>query len=338
MIHLLSGGDERFAPGLVVTVVSALKNVAGDTTVAFHILDGGLSAASRRELAAAAGGFHKNARIIFHRVDTARLDRFRPGILRSQMYYARLEMGSLIDAERVIYIDSDTVVLADLQRLWRLDLGENLVAACPDRVVQRLGDDCPWPLEDREKNLPYFNSGVMVVDLDRWRRDGLGEESFKLAALTHVPYRWHDQTILNYVFRGKVKILPDSWNWQHERLSENLERGSTIIHFSTPKKPWLFWRGETRNTIWSRYYSAAGGCLPLLFLTHGPRLGFFQGLFETFIHRSRIFRSLYLSMLRLRCLTASDTDREKFRGRIDYYRARGEEQSDAPLLEKLAPE
>lgn len=233
------------------------------------------------------------------------------------MYYARLWMGSLISAERVIYLDSDIVVLSDLSLLWERPMGGRISLACGDRSFANLAEDCPWPLDPPERTFPYFNSGFMLVDLEKWRADGLEKKALDLAAGA-ASYQWHDQTVLNYLLRGKVEIIEQTLNWQAETLpSESLDR--LHIHYSTGRKPWSYWGLDSRFRIWRAFYSATGKDPLRLLLSRRETSGLILGLVEGTIRRNHWVRRLYVSWLSTLLQIQDGPQKAAIAGRLAYY-------------------
>ena len=298
-IHLVTGGDLRFLPGIQVTVASALIGIPTDRSVVFHILDGGLGEESRFSLQSLAQRCHRDAKLIFYIVPETSLQTFVPGPGNSRMYYARIGMSSLLaDVKWVIYLDSDTLVLGDLSQLWETDCNDSFAIVCRDRKVRQLSEDSPWPLIPEEESLPYFNSGVMLVDLEKWRAENVEQQCLYLIARPSGPYRWWDQTILNYVLRGKVGFLSQEWNWQSEEVPSPEEPTPHVLHYTTGLKPWVYWGRAFRFKAWRNCYRTCGGSPLELFLKNGSSRGLINGLFDGFLENSRAIRSLYLSHLK----------------------------------------
>jgi lipopolysaccharide biosynthesis glycosyltransferase len=91
----------------------------------------------------------------------------------SEVMWFRLALPSLLpDTARVLYLDCDTLALAPLAPLWELDLQGSAVGAVtnvfPPDLVHRPGDLGLAPAA-------YFNSGVLLMDLDSWRERQLAE-------------------------------------------------------------------------------------------------------------------------------------------------------------------
>lgn len=311
-IHLLTGANERFAPGLMVAVASALASIAAPAGTVVHVLDGGLSQPSKQRLERVTRRLGATLRL--HNIRTADFDGFRPGPQGSTMTYARLRMGSFIKARRVIYFDSDMILFGDLRSIWDRPLESTVAMASRDRKVLFLPDDCPWPLSSTEASLPYFNSGFLVVDLDQWRSLDLESQALSLAREQAHACRWHDQTILNYLLRGRIQLLSDSWNWQREALPQPPEFDTLVLHFTTPKKPWLFWGADLRFRLWRCLYRLLFGSCLALFLHRDRWLGLLSGGWETLVRTSPWLHGIYLKYL-------AALPKDSSPGRLDYYQS-----------------
>ena len=309
-IHLVTGGDLRFLPGIQITSASALIGMPEDRFVDFHILDGGLGEEAQSGLRKLAERCHSGVRLICHAVPEASLEAFVPGPGNSRMYYARIGMASVLaDVERVIYLDSDTLVLGDLSQLWETNRNDSIAMVCRDRKVLQLSEDSPWPLTPTEANLPYFNSGVMLVDLEKWRAEDIEQRSLDLISKPSGPYRWWDQTILNHVLRGKIGFLPQEWNWQSEEVPPMDEPALRVLHYTTGLKPWIYWGSAFRFQAWRAYHKACVGSPTRLFLKNGSWRGLINGLFDGILDSSLLVRGLYLADLKLSLKLSGNNER-----------------------------
>lgn len=171
----------------------------------------------------------------------------------------------LIDADRVVYIDCDTVVLESIGDLAsRLEHG--MVAAVRDAgapvAAGPAGTD--WRRLDLDPAAPYFNSGVMVADLDHWRARDVGRRA--LDVLARAQPRWGDQCALNAVAGGAWDEVPRRWNLQTADLEgrslawalwradvEAAVARPAIIHFTERDKPWLSTSRHPHRDIWRQW-------------------------------------------------------------------------------------
>jgi len=299
-IQIVTGGDLRFLSGVQVTLSSALIGIPEERSVVVHILDGGLGNDARNNLQELARRCHRHVQVVFRSVPKSSLKAFVPGPGNSRMYYARIGMASLLtDVQRVIYIDSDTLILGDLSDLWEIDCNNSIAMACEDRKVRRLAEDSPWLLTPEEEKLPYFNSGVMSVNLEQWRTEDIEQQCLNLIAKPAGPYTWWDQTILNHLLRGRVGFLPQAWNWQSEEFPAMDNPSPCVLHYTTGLKPWLYWSGAFRFEAWRSCYQACVGSPALLFLKNGSWKGLINGFFDSLLDNFLSIRSLYLRYLNL---------------------------------------
>lgn len=170
----------------------------------------------------------------------------------------RLLIGSAIEAPRVLYLDADVVCRAPLWPLWSTDLEGHALAAVTDATMPWLGsphaagETARWRLLDLAPDTPYFNSGVLLLDLDRWRRDGLEARALQLARR---PLPYGDQEALLGACGGRWKRLHPRWNllpehfdirqnhaWvvEGERAMQEALAAPALVHYTSSLRPWVF--------------------------------------------------------------------------------------------------
>lgn len=264
--------DDRFAMGLAATVRSAIDNLSPDSRLRLYILDGGIQPDNKRRLVQSwpAGRFD----IEWVGVDPSAIADLPVSGHFNLVGYYRMLMPRLLsaDIDRVLYLDSDLMIGADLAQLWRHDLSGNMclavqdcAAPCMDASValpnyQRcsayLGS--AWPVPNfRELGLggdaPYFNSGVLLIDLAAWRAADLPRLLLGCMEQHSQHALWWDQYALNVVLAGRWGSLDLRWNqgaqiyqyptWEQSPFSrqtfEELRDDPYIVHFTTRHKPWL---------------------------------------------------------------------------------------------------
>ena len=147
------------------------------------------------------------------------------------------------DLERVIYLDADTLIIGDLARLWRERFDGYAAGAVLDLFPTFL--DAIEHLH--ELNLPaatpYFNTGVLLINLELWRRVGLVPKVLKyakchpkgIAAPTRGGFSQWDQYGLNVAMANWCKELSVDWNF-FSRLPAPSD-GPFIVHFVGDAKP-----------------------------------------------------------------------------------------------------
>jgi len=148
------------------------------------------------------------------------------GHLSSPMIYARLLLPELLPADlgRVLYLDSDTVVLQSLTELFDLDMGEHCIAAVPDAAHVAMGQRFGFPPE------AYFNAGVQLMNLPRWRAESLGRRCLESLQDESAWPRFQalDQDALNLQVKGDYLRLPARYNHGQYHKGEATVLGSPI--------------------------------------------------------------------------------------------------------------
>jgi lipopolysaccharide biosynthesis glycosyltransferase len=172
-------------------------------------------------------------------VDLSQFAQFSTAPYISVMTYARLLIPYVLprDSARALYLDTDILVLKELRSLWSCDMGGAVLAAARDVYsnvhAARLGS--ALAAEPR-----YFNAGVLLIDIARWREEGVSEKALEYLREnpeTHLS----DQDALNVVCRGRWHELDSKWNCQPARPEQTQsapEACPAILHFVGPFKPW----------------------------------------------------------------------------------------------------
>ena len=162
--------------------------------------------------------------------------------------YVRLFLPELVgpDIQKLIYLDCDLLVCSELDELWNTDLREHIVGAVPDAFSEGHGS---LGFKDDET---YFNAGILLVDVGRWRSAGLTEALVNYIRNNASVLRHHDQDAINGVLRGKILPLSLKWNFTPRHADADPRvlgmsrreymaiRGKPgIVHFASGFKPWL---------------------------------------------------------------------------------------------------
>ena len=154
--------------------------------------------------------------------------------------YFRLFIPELYpEYDKAVYIDSDTVTLADIADLYNTDMGDNLIAGIPDGAVQAI----PVFQEYVEKVVGvidynnYFNAGIIVMNLKALREYKFQEKFLYMLGKIKFEVA-QDQDYMNRLCKGRVKLLGFEWN----RMPAMGKREGTInlVHYNLGCKPWYF--------------------------------------------------------------------------------------------------
>ncbi|MEI6470099.1 MAG: glycosyltransferase family 8 protein [Betaproteobacteria bacterium] len=179
--------------------------------------------------------------------------------------YFRLLLPELLpmSAEKVIFIDADTVVTDSLSPLWKTSLQGHSLAAVPEHRIS---------CKDHGHEFgSYFNAGIMLIDLKKWRESNLLQRGRIFASNYPERMRHWDQDVLNHVFKNDWLPLPDRWNacphlfgltpeykgYDYVFTADEKEAVSNpaIVHFAGPG-PIKPWNAQCQHVYKDHYLSA----------------------------------------------------------------------------------
>lgn len=158
----------------------------------------------------------------------------------SNTTYYRLFIPELYpEYDKAVYIDSDTICLADIADLYNVDMEDNLIAAVPDGAVQTID-----PFKDYVERVvgvadynKYFNAGVIVMNLKELRKYKFEEKFIYMLGKIRFEVA-QDQDYLNRLCKGRVKIIDYSWN--RMPIMGKRDGDINLIHYNLGAKPWYF--------------------------------------------------------------------------------------------------
>jgi lipopolysaccharide biosynthesis glycosyltransferase len=119
------------------------------------------------------------------------------------------------EIEKAIYLDVDMITMTDISILWNLSLKGYILAAVKDRS-KIIGS--PWGGIINHKalgldpNAPYFNSGLLVIDLKKWRKTNLTDDVLNCISSNKAYTSFPDQYGLNVIFVNNWLQLDERWN------------------------------------------------------------------------------------------------------------------------------
>lgn len=156
--------------------------------------------------------------------------------------YFRLFLPELYPQyDKVLYLDSDIIVVGDISELYNTDMGTNLVAAAPDDIIQKnkVFQDYAELVVGVAKYQHYFNAGVLLMNLDELRKFKFQEkflyllEKFKFSVA-------QDQDYLNRLCKGRVTLISHDWDVMPYVNDETKPEDIKLIHYNFAYKPWHF--------------------------------------------------------------------------------------------------
>jgi lipopolysaccharide biosynthesis glycosyltransferase len=269
-MNIVYVSNDNYARHLGVSLCSLFYSNADEERLEVFILDTGITPESRGKLTEIARSFGRVLTFIELKdlekrfavqLDTGRFDVSTMG---------RLFAADLLPAgvRRVLYLDCDTVVLKPLRRLWETVLSlpdaagkektagtGSVMAAVQEPTIY---EEVKQYLDLGEKD-PYFNAGVLLIDLKQWRKEDLTRKVLAYYAGIAEQSLFNDQDALNGLLKGRIRTLSPRWNFftnyryfrydtlcrmqpSYRRIPEEVfrkaKRYPAVIHYAGDERPW----------------------------------------------------------------------------------------------------
>lgn len=168
----------------------------------------------------------------------------------TKLTFSRILIPDLLPKiNRVIFIDSDTIVRSDISVLYELEMGDNFFAMVEDANWRGLSSR----LFGKEDGSCYFNCGVMLINCEKLRKGNYLRTVKVQCEKNSSIYRICDQDVINDAFKTKIMRLNLTWNCYHELFFKKFHiytpdneeeftkicQDPCIVHFVGPEKPWF---------------------------------------------------------------------------------------------------
>lgn len=243
--------DDNYAPFLAVTFKSILDNASKDFSYKFYVLTTNLSSSYEKRIKEFESEDVKIEFIFLKETIEKIKAKFHLRDYYSIETYYRFFIANMFPQyDKVLYCDCDVIVLGDIAELYNHNIDNYLVGACPEEVmteVKIFGDYVEQALDvDCEK---YFNAGVMLMNLDGFRKENIEEKFFDM--LQKYTFRvTQDEDYLNVLCKGKVKLFHLGWNKTAFKNEKFNDKDLKLIHYKIHWKPWHYDGVLYENHFW----------------------------------------------------------------------------------------
>ena len=258
--------DENYAPYLSTALASLIDHTSEKYQYNLHVVYHNLTRRSLRKLQKLNVGHEENVNIIaiemqetLSGISDRKSTQLKADYFTPTIYYRIFLPEMFPQYDKGLYLDSDIIVNDDVAKLFETDLKGNLIAACVDMSTQgnplfcKYFDDAVGIQHDR-----YFNSGVLVIDFEKFREEEFCEHFLYLLNKYDFDTVAPDQDYLNAMCVGRVKYLDIAWNAM-PTPDHHPMKDPKIVHYNLFFKPWhydgtdyeeLFWEYATHSAFY----------------------------------------------------------------------------------------
>ena len=279
-IPIAMATDNNYVYGTVVAMTSALENKNENSYLKFYIMVSGTVSEENKNRMKALQNHYKNCSIeLIDMKDKFNNTYITAGHITTPTYY-RLCLSSLLpEHDKILYLDGDIIVRRDLWEFYNIDISDYYIGGIKDYalIAWSRGGVVDYPKRLGVKDInQYINAGILSMNLQKIRKDNL-EQKFSdyLPTLKSRNLYLNDQDVLNATCYDKIKFLSPEYNamqhFEHLFSFENMPTlvdcydwqewkkacvDPTIVHYSSPNKPWGDYRGRFYSE-WNRYREIA---------------------------------------------------------------------------------
>lgn len=243
-LHIALAFDENFWAPAYATMRGICLSTHRRRDLVFHLCHPELSPAVIADLRLIAGEF--DAHLVHHDIaadaEYAHFSALLPHTIHiSEVMYARLFFDRIVGPgiPRLLYIDCDILVRWPIEQLLASDLEGRALGAVkePHALVNSNGRDGKKDRDLFDPADPFFNSGLLLIDLDKWRAMDIAGRLRGLETDGILQRLRNDQQVLNYLFKGNWTALDGGWNTLAAgRALEAVD--PKAVHYTGLDKPW----------------------------------------------------------------------------------------------------
>lgn len=254
-IPIFFSADDNYIPCLAVAIQSLKDNASDENSYKLIILNTGMSDEGKKKIKSFET---ENIKIDFADISKTTSKMSKELELRCRDYYSetiyyRMFIPSQFPQyDKAIYLDSDVIIQEDIANFYNIDLGNNLLGAIMDQVVAseesfRKYAKVALGLESNEK---YFNSGVLLMNLEGMRESNIENKFVYLLLKYNIDTIAPDQDYLNVLCKDRVLYIPETW----DKMPDFGKRYDTselhLIHYNMFRKPWHYADVPYSDVFW----------------------------------------------------------------------------------------
>lgn len=247
-MNIACATDNRFAPYCGIMLTSLFENNKKNSFSVF-ILTKGLSKENVAKLNLLASHYHSTITMIeldSNNFAACPIEDDRMSIVT----YYRLALPFVLpsDIHRVLYLDVDIIVNNQIDALYNIDINDVALSACVDLNIDEVTSSKVGVPKEQ-----YFNAGVLLINVDFWRRNHIAEKCFEFIKDNPNLITYWDQDALNATLHNAIPFMDITYNFRSRYIyeyffhsfSDDIKRrvsrcalNPVIVHFASMDKPW----------------------------------------------------------------------------------------------------
>lgn len=210
-LNVLYQSSDYYAPITGVSITSLLINNQDIDEINIYILDDNISLENQKKIKLLCKKYHRKLFLINTKkiLTTLKKNKVVPFRNSYTTYLKLLAFKKIkINTDKILYLDSDTIINGSLSKLININLKNSICAATYDCVLNNYKKIINIPENDK-----YYNGGVLLINQKKWKSEKCEEQIIKYIKNNKYRYCAADQDILNVLFRKKIKCFNLKYNF-----------------------------------------------------------------------------------------------------------------------------
>lgn len=275
-LQVVYASDDKFAEILGVSLTSLYENNKAMEQINIYVLDSGITSSNKEKLNTLSEKYGRASIQWLEAKNIGEELQMDVAIDRGSLsQYARLFVSSVLPSslKRILYLDCDIIIAQSLEELWNLNIHGKTIAALKDAFSKWYRMNI-----DLESDDIMFNSGVMLIDLEKWKKQKVEEKLMKFISNKNGKIQQGDQGALNAVLANNTYCFEPRFNsvtifydfnykemmiyrkppkgfYMESQIKEATEH-PVIIHFTTSflsRRPWIEGCHHRYLEQWEKY-------------------------------------------------------------------------------------
>lgn len=254
-MNILYTFNDKFVPQVAAAITSVCENNKDIEDICFYLLVLNVTSENKEKLKTYIHSYNREVCFIELKDINQYFDFSFDTTGWSPIVLARLLIDRLLpdSVQRILYLDGDTVVRGSLKELWYTDLRGCGIGASLE----------PTYAHDKKgliglKGMPYYNAGVLLIDLANWRNNNVGEKIISFYSSYNGRLFSNDQDAINGSQKGKIYTLSPKYNYYNifdqypysflsrlcdysyvdKEMFDEARKNPVIVHYLGEERPW----------------------------------------------------------------------------------------------------
>lgn len=255
-MNILYTLNDKFVPQVAAGICSVCENNKDCDEINFYLISDGITDENKSRLKSFVEQYNRN--LIIKELGNIKnyIDFEFDTTGWNQIVLARLVLDKFLpeNMNKVLYLDGDTIIRGNLKSLWDTDINYYVLAASIEPTMDK----------ERKKNLglenkPYYNAGVLLINLKKWRDEGAGKRVLDYYRDNKGKLFANDQDAINGSLSDEILTLSPTYNFYNifytysykfmkklmspveyidEEIFLDAVNNPKIIHYLGEERPW----------------------------------------------------------------------------------------------------